>query len=194
MILNKGLEFFTSKGFTRTTISDITDSLELGKGTFYLYYSSKGHLFRACMRKVATAVQPQHLRHNIIDGQDFEQALYERMCSYCKAFQEISGIFMILRRSLKLEDSKYLYLRQARNYVCKLINPFVKDLEKASESGILRNTDVHSVSHLILVLAETIGYRLMFEQGLKFEETLKTYMDIIKYGIMKPGVNTLPQN
>jgi AcrR family transcriptional regulator len=192
MILNKSLELFTSKGFTRTKISDITYGLEIGKGTFYLYYKNKEDLFRACMRRVAIVVQPKHLQTNITDGQHFEQTLYERTHSLCKAFPELSGIFMILRRALKLEDPKYY--RMARNYICNLMQPFVRDLEKANASGILRDVDFHSVSHFILALGETVGYRLMFDKGFAFEETLKTYMDIIRYGIMKPRADTLLQN
>lgn len=184
LILSKALELFTSKGFTRTKISDITDGLEIGKGTFYLYYKSKEDLFRASMRTVASMVQAKDPETNITDGKDFEQALHERTRSLCKAFPELSGIFMILRRALKLEDPKYFTM--ARNYMCKLTQPFVRDLEKAKASGMVRDVDPHSVSHLFLMLGETIGYRLLFDPGLTFEETLKTYMNIIKYGIMKP--------
>lgn len=38
------IELFEQKGFTQTSIQDIVDELEVTKGTFYYYYSSKEQL------------------------------------------------------------------------------------------------------------------------------------------------------
>lgn len=40
-IFNAALELFTTKGFTRTTISDISERAGVAKGTFYLYFNDK---------------------------------------------------------------------------------------------------------------------------------------------------------
>lgn len=43
-ITNKSIELFEEKGFTQTSIQDIVNELEVTKGTFYYYYSSKEQL------------------------------------------------------------------------------------------------------------------------------------------------------
>lgn len=40
-LLNTAFEFFTTKGFSKTSITDISQKAGVGKGTFYLYFKDK---------------------------------------------------------------------------------------------------------------------------------------------------------
>ena len=40
-LLNTAFELFTSKGITKTSISDIVEKAGVAKGTFYLYFTDK---------------------------------------------------------------------------------------------------------------------------------------------------------
>ncbi|MBR6102444.1 MAG: TetR/AcrR family transcriptional regulator [Ruminococcus sp.] len=40
-LLNTAFEFFTTKGFSKTSITDIAGKAGVGKGTFYLYFKDK---------------------------------------------------------------------------------------------------------------------------------------------------------
>lgn len=40
-LLNTAFEFFTTKGFSKTSITDIASKAGVGKGTFYLYFKDK---------------------------------------------------------------------------------------------------------------------------------------------------------
>ena len=43
-ILDAGYELFTTQGFSKTTVSDITEKAGVAKGTFYLYFTDKFEL------------------------------------------------------------------------------------------------------------------------------------------------------
>lgn len=43
-LLNSGFELFMNKGINNTSIQDITDKVDVAKGTFYLYYKNKYEL------------------------------------------------------------------------------------------------------------------------------------------------------
>lgn len=45
IIVDKALELISQKGFAKTKISDIADALNMGKGTFYLYFKKKKNCF-----------------------------------------------------------------------------------------------------------------------------------------------------
>lgn len=45
LILEKSKELFVRYGFEKITIADITEAADIGKGTFYHFYKSKGELF-----------------------------------------------------------------------------------------------------------------------------------------------------
>jgi AcrR family transcriptional regulator len=46
-LFRAALELFAQKGFAETTVEDITNAADLGKGTFFNYFPSKEHIFLA---------------------------------------------------------------------------------------------------------------------------------------------------
>lgn len=48
-ILEKGIELFSETGYLKTTVEDITNSLNISKGSFYTYFDSKETLLLGIM-------------------------------------------------------------------------------------------------------------------------------------------------
>src|ERR1700739_3676820 len=46
-LFNASLNLFARKGFTETTVGDITEAADVGKGTFFNYFPSKDHILLA---------------------------------------------------------------------------------------------------------------------------------------------------
>jgi AcrR family transcriptional regulator len=46
-LFRAALQLFAQKGFAETTVEDITNAADLGKGTFFNYFPSKEHIFLA---------------------------------------------------------------------------------------------------------------------------------------------------
>jgi AcrR family transcriptional regulator len=46
-LFRAALDLFAIKGFTETTVEDITESADVGKGTFFNYFPSKDHILLA---------------------------------------------------------------------------------------------------------------------------------------------------
>src|SRR5580700_5580481 len=46
-LFRSALDLFAQKGFTETTVEDITEAADVGKGTFFNYFPSKDHLLVA---------------------------------------------------------------------------------------------------------------------------------------------------
>src|SRR5580692_3010919 len=46
-LLDAAVELFARKGFTETTVEDITNAADVGKGTFFNYFPSKEHILAA---------------------------------------------------------------------------------------------------------------------------------------------------
>src|ERR1700756_1380567 len=46
-LFRSALELFASKGYAETTVEDITESADVGKGTFFNYFPSKEHILMA---------------------------------------------------------------------------------------------------------------------------------------------------
>src|SRR5260370_17336588 len=46
-LFRAALNLFAKKGFTETTVEDITEAADVGKGTFFNYFPSKDHILLA---------------------------------------------------------------------------------------------------------------------------------------------------
>src|ERR1700690_3713611 len=46
-LFRAALDLFARKVFTETTVEDITEAADVGKGTFFKYFSSKDHILLA---------------------------------------------------------------------------------------------------------------------------------------------------
>src|SRR5512137_2669907 len=46
-IFRAALDLFAKKGFAETTVEDITNAADVGKGTFFNYFPSKDHILLA---------------------------------------------------------------------------------------------------------------------------------------------------
>ena len=52
IIMEKSLELFIERGYTKTRVDDITNSLEISKGSFYTYFSSKENLLLEVIKDI----------------------------------------------------------------------------------------------------------------------------------------------
>jgi AcrR family transcriptional regulator len=60
-LFSASLRLFAQKGFAETTVEDITEAADLGKGTFFNYFPSKDHILLAFgemqLRKLEAAIE-----------------------------------------------------------------------------------------------------------------------------------------
>jgi len=60
-LFRASLELFAQKGFAETTVEDITEAADVGKGTFFNYFPSKDHILLAFgemqLRKLEAAIE-----------------------------------------------------------------------------------------------------------------------------------------
>ena len=80
-LFRSALELFALKGFANTTVEDITEAADVGKGTFFNYFPSKEHILLAFgemqLAKLESAIAEARDSH--ISTEQFLRALPERM-------------------------------------------------------------------------------------------------------------------
>jgi AcrR family transcriptional regulator len=80
-LFRSALELFSQKGFVNTTVEDITEAADVGKGTFFNYFPSKDHILLAFgemqLEKLERAVA--EARSSKVSVEAFLRALPERM-------------------------------------------------------------------------------------------------------------------
>jgi len=80
-LFRSALDQFAKKGFANTTVEDITEAADVGKGTFFNYFPSKDHILLAFgemqLGKLEAAIA--EARSSDISIEEFLRALPERM-------------------------------------------------------------------------------------------------------------------
>jgi AcrR family transcriptional regulator len=80
-LFRAALDLFARKGFAETTVEDITEAADVGKGTFFNYFPSKDHILLAFgemqLGKLEAAVE--EARHKGTPMPDFLRSLGVRM-------------------------------------------------------------------------------------------------------------------
>jgi len=80
-LFRSALDLFTKKGFANTTVEDITEAADVGKGTFFNYFPSKDHILLAFgemqLAKLEAAIE--EARSSNTSMEQFLRALPERM-------------------------------------------------------------------------------------------------------------------
>lgn len=77
-ILDASIELFAQKGFITTTLDDIAEKSEFGKGTLYNYFASKEEIYKAI---IASIIENHRNEMNVLEKETntFQEYLFETM-------------------------------------------------------------------------------------------------------------------
>jgi len=115
-LLAAALSRFCTKGFLATTIEDITEQADLGKGTFYRHFTSKEHILLALAEQTLNQLAAQ-LQTALKAPQDLDDALEKLLAAHAAFFSAHHDEFTLLFQGQTL-------LKIARDETSPLEQPF----------------------------------------------------------------------
>ncbi len=184
-ILDTAIELFSHKGYESTKISDITDALHMGKGTFYVYFKNKEELFIECIDRLTMIIVPEEAWDDIRKEKDYIRRGYRRGIAFLNAFPGFRGILNLLRIALGGDDPRLA--QKARETFKILSTPMIKDIKKAMDDGIMRpDIDEEFAGYFLLVLAEGLGYWQMMDSRYTTEEAMELLSDFFSRVLLRP--------
>lgn len=143
-LMDSALRLFEKKGFTRTSIDSITESADVGKGTFYNYFDSKEALLATWGLHLLDAAA-QDLKTPPPDDQPALRQLFQFFSTLLEpihARPRLAGPFLMatLFAPQAVNDNPAPAQEQAEPQppprICALVQPFV---EQAMRQGMLRS-------------------------------------------------------
>ena len=184
-ILDAAIELFSQKGYESTKISDITDALRMGKGTFYVYFKNKEELFIECIDRLTTIIVPREEWREIRNEPDYLLRGYKRGIAFLSSFPGFRGILSLLRIALGGDDPKLA--QKARETFRILSAPMVEDLRRAMADGVMRSDiDEEFAGYFLLVIAEGLGYWQMIDSRYTVEEGMALLSDFFSRALLRP--------
>jgi AcrR family transcriptional regulator len=182
-ILDMAIKLFSEKGYENTKVSDITEALRMGKGTFYVYFKNKRELFMECIDRLAVTMVPRDAWDEIRSEQDFRRKNRKRGMAFLEAFPGYRGILNMVRGAIGGSDP--LLAQKAIEAFRVLSRPMLKDLRTAiSDDGVRIKHDEAFIAYMLLVLAESFGYWQMIDPRYSVEEGIEIIGDILENGLI----------
>jgi AcrR family transcriptional regulator len=85
-LMEEALRLFSEKGFEQTTVADIVVAAEIGRGTFYNYFSDVKDIFEAVVDKMNAEIQAI-----IKEGRKETKGIYEHLYVSFKSFLDYAS-------------------------------------------------------------------------------------------------------
>ena len=191
-LLNTAFSLFTSKGFQKTSISDIVNSAGVAKGTFYLYFSDKYDLRNKLIaHKAATLFLDAY--HSVCEAQiaDFDEQILHIVDYIILKLQE--------DRSLLGFISKHLSWGIFRN------NLIAGNDEKEESVYLVYQQLLHDSGYqfrdpeiMIYLLIELVGgaiYNpLLYDQPASLEQIRPELYNMIRFLIQQHIITETPED
>jgi AcrR family transcriptional regulator len=181
-IMDRAIALFSKNGFEKTKLSDITESLGLGKGTFYLYFKSKKDLLIECISQLSLNVVERESWEQLRNEPDFIHRQRISLSQFLKAFRTFNGIHILLAASLQSDDPEIV--ERAKDYFRMLSGWLRRDLRRAIDDKAVREVNTVIMSALMLGMAQGLGTLITINPEYSIEQGIDAFIDVLQKGIV----------
>jgi TetR/AcrR family transcriptional regulator, cholesterol catabolism regulator len=181
-IIEGSVDLFDKKGFNRTSIQDIVDSIGVSKGTFYYYFNSKQELLRDIhLNYIRNLLRNQmvYIDDSTLSNIEKLRKMIYLIISNIKSSGKSARVFHREMRHLEEE-----HIKQVNAIRREFRNNFQRIIEEGMNSGEFRS-DLRSdmVTFGILGMANRTYTWYDPDGEVTEEELVDVYMDILVNGL-----------
>jgi AcrR family transcriptional regulator len=167
-------ELFGKKGYTKTKISDITNSTKVAQGTFYLYFNSKKDILHELVKRTN-----KNLRLSIkLAVQNYQNRIDSELAgfyAFLKFFSHHINIYKIVR------ESEFIDKNIALEYYEKIKESYINPLENAIKKGEVINYNPENLAVFLMGLGHFLGKELLLGKNVNEANIIRFLMKISKY-------------
>lgn len=161
-ILEAGLDLFSHKGFSMTSIKDIAQAAGISTGLIYRHFSTKEELFSELVEKaiIEIAMAIRFLDSDISPTQTFIE-LTSELLKDIQSSEELSNYFLLITRSV-LEEEALPQVDEFKKADLSLFENTAKLIEKGQELGEFRSGDPYKLSLLFFSVIQGMANMKLF--------------------------------
>ncbi|VVS90887.1 TetR family transcriptional regulator [Desulfoluna spongiiphila] len=190
-IIDTALALFSRKHYDKTKISDITDALHMGNGTFYRYFTSKEELFLHCLERLPKIMVTRETWNEVKRETDYITRLRKRGNAMLGSFHSYIGMLNHTKLVLGGDDSHLA--EKASECLKSVATPLRKDLDQAIAKGQVRPLDTDLAAYLLLGINEIFGHRLLMDDRYTIEEGFDFIEEFLRHALASSSAPTLQQ-
>jgi len=179
-IVKAATQVFSQKGYHRTKVQDITNSIGISTGTFYIYFRNKRDLFVEVVDDVIRSILGDATKA-ITDEQDILKRMVARGRVFYENYSKYNEILNQLRAEMAGED------RWPQEKIKKayhdLTRPVIRDIQKGNDAGLYRDTDPDLLAYALTGIIEIMSLRMMIDTKYTFDQIMAFIVDFATLGM-----------
>jgi AcrR family transcriptional regulator len=181
-IIHHACLLFRQKGYHQTKVSDITNALNIGKGTFYFYFTDKRELLLECVPMIFQELFSQGWDKIRIERNPLKR-LELRAQTVFPVLSEFCSIIALCKEAMEDPDPKLK--RMGRETFLSIRKPLEIDIQRGIEKGVLRAVDSKITSTIMIGIIESMYYLKDLDQSMDHEAIWKNIISLLVSGIKK---------
>jgi len=156
-IIRASYKTFSKKGLFRTTLEEITEEADVGKGTIYYHFRNKLHLVSYLTKKSIEELLT-YCRQEIAEIEDPYQLIKKLINAHFIFFEKKRALFDVLFfiRGALHQDFESRYIRKMQSDYKKYISFLAHALDDGIEKGVFR--PFNSVNQAYVLHGTIIGF------------------------------------
>jgi len=181
-IIRCGYKFFCEKGFRETKVSDITKTLNVGKGTFYFYFKDKKELLLECVPLIFETLFTKGW-NRIRKEKDPLKRLELRAQAVFPVISEFCAIIQLCKEAMEEDDRKLN--RMGQDTFLSIREPLETDIKNGIEKGHFRKVDPKIAASMMIGIIENMYYLNKVDPSIEHESMWSSIIDILISGVKK---------
>ena len=182
-IIVKAITLFREKGYERTTIADIVNTANIGRGTFYKNFKNKKELFIECFKKIYRDTINEGDKE-VRDETDVMAMYKKRAVAYFRSYPQWSGMLNILKALNTYDQEEFAYILEEATLLW--INTTDELLQNGIRQGFFREINSILLSVMLMGCLDYVcDYIYRFKPHEDIEDIVEQGTEIILNGIKK---------
>lgn len=181
-IYKSAIKMFSIKGYSGTTMCDISSNAGITKGTLYYHFKSKEEIFNYMVKKRLTDIE--EYVEEVVEKIDNPIIQIETMCkTQLKVIYENRNFFKVLMNEV---SAKQLRLIEFQDVFKKYVFKIEECLIEAKDKELIKQVDTCFMSYAFLgALTFTSIYELINNEVVNVEEVINNFIKYISYGFVR---------
>ena len=179
-IIDAAIRVFSTKGYHRAKVRDITEALGISTGTFYIYFANKRELFMEVVDDVLRTILGDAAMA-IKEEKDLLSRWNLRGRAFYENYMKYNEILTQLRAEMSGEDQ--WPQEKTKKIYHELTGPLIREAQQAIEQGLIRDVDPDLLGYAMTGLIEIMSFRTTLDEKYSFEEIIAFINDLIQKGV-----------
>lgn len=177
-ITEMAIRLFSKNGYENVKVSDITDALNIGKGTFYLYFANKRELLHQCFEQVQSLLAASEQAPEIQGAPDIVSRMTNRWSYTQTYYPHFVGIVQMLQTTANSPEPEVRAM--AIKSFDRIISAIREDLRRSQEEGVLAPLDPELLAHSLLGMMEAVSFRMSHDSVYTMEKATAAVAELMK--------------